>query len=58
VAGQIFRMSGDNVIALTLDVAAVEIEIDDALGKQAALRPGNVIIGADTAGVGGICART
>ena len=40
-------MGPDDVRALTLDFAAVEIEVHHPLRKQAALRPGDIVITAD-----------
>jgi len=45
MAGEILGVSGNDIIALACDLAAVEIEVDDALGKQARLRSGGLVVG-------------
>jgi hypothetical protein len=51
-------MGPDDVRALTLDFAAVEIEVHHPLGKQAALRPGGFIITAILPIAGTVSTRT
>ncbi len=60
MTGEILRMRSHDIIAFALDVAAVEVEVDDALGQQATLRAGDIVIGPDVARIGGIraCARS
>ena len=59
MAGQILRVSGHDIGALALDVAAVKIEVDDALCQQAPLRASGFVVRADIAGVSriGACTR-
>jgi len=52
VSRQVLGVRSHDVRALTLDLAAVEVEVDGALGEQPRLRPGDLIVGTAAAGVG------